>query len=79
MPVDVTALEKAEAEALKKMWRTPTGWIYPGKRTMSESNTHPKKPHPARVEELEEVRDLVFFFSFFFWVGCWGGLNRVTL
>jgi hypothetical protein len=58
VPVDVKALEKEEAAASKALWRTPTGWIYPGRRTMQEANAHPKKPDSARVDELREVSPL---------------------
>ncbi|XP_070192982.1 uncharacterized protein [Littorina saxatilis] len=54
VPVNLEALAKEEAEASRKLWRSPSGWIYPGKRSMVESNAHPNKPHPARIDELQE-------------------------
>ena len=56
VPVNVEALHKAEQQELKDAWKTHNGFIYPGKKTMIQSNAHPKKPDQARVEELCEVR-----------------------
>ncbi|XP_025106751.1 uncharacterized protein LOC112571726 isoform X2 [Pomacea canaliculata] len=53
-PVDPQALAKQEEQESKAHWRTKTGWIYPGKRSMIESNVHPSKPHISRIEELRE-------------------------
>ncbi|XP_076468773.1 uncharacterized protein LOC143299450 isoform X2 [Babylonia areolata] len=54
VPVDVDDLAKEEVRRSKELWRTPTGWIYPGRRSMIESNVHPKRPSTARVDELKE-------------------------
>lgn len=52
VPVNVPALKQAEKEASMQAYKTPTGWIYPGKKNMIESNKHPLKPHLARVDQL---------------------------
>ena len=57
VPVNVPAKHKAEYDASKNAWKTPTGWIYPGKKTMRESNIHPMKPNLARLDQLEDVSD----------------------
>ncbi|KAL8603356.1 hypothetical protein ACOMHN_039719 [Nucella lapillus] len=54
VPVNVQALAKRDAQLSRSLWRTHTGWIYPGKKTMVEGNVHPKRPHYARVDELKE-------------------------
>ena len=56
VPVNVTAVEKEQAEAAKARYKTEAGWIYPGKKTMIESNVHPMKPHLARVDDIYQVR-----------------------
>lgn len=60
-PVDPQALAKQEEQESKAHWRTKTGWIYPGKRSMIESNVHPSKPHISRIEELREVSGFLIF------------------
>ncbi|XP_074139793.1 uncharacterized protein CFAP92 isoform X2 [Sminthopsis crassicaudata] len=37
-----------------KFWLTPEGFQVPGYQTSYESNQHPKKPDPSRIEELKE-------------------------
>ena len=43
------------AKESRGSWRTATGFIYPGKKTMIESNKHQMKPDHARRDELETV------------------------
>lgn len=56
VPVNVPAMQKAEREASKQAYKTASGWIYPGKKTMRESNVHALKPHLARVDQLDKVK-----------------------
>ena len=53
--MNVEALAKAQREASIDSWKTPAGWTYPGKKTMIESNFHPQKPHPARIDDVHQV------------------------
>ena len=55
VPVNVEALKKQEKLDSQAAWKTEEGWIYPGMKTTLEDNVHPKKPHPAAVDELNEV------------------------
>ena len=55
VPVNVEAVKKQEEKESKDAWKTPGGWVFPGKKTMIESNKHPNKPHISRVEELSMV------------------------
>ena len=55
VPVNVEAERKAEMQAHKDKFRTPNGFTYPGKKTMIQSNAHPKKPDYARIEALQDV------------------------
>jgi len=55
VPVNVEALRKQEAAESRARWKTEDGFVYPGVETTLEANMHPKRPHPARVEELQEV------------------------
>lgn len=59
VPVNVEALKKQEALESKARWKTEEGWIFPGMETSLTDNENPKKPHPARVDELNEVSDFV--------------------
>ncbi|XP_021347646.1 uncharacterized protein LOC110446691 isoform X2 [Mizuhopecten yessoensis] len=54
VPVNVEALKKQAQEEAKARWKTDSGWIYPGMKTMQECNVHPGRPNTARVEELTE-------------------------
>uniref|UniRef100_A0A2C9L5S2 Uncharacterized protein n=1 Tax=Biomphalaria glabrata TaxID=6526 RepID=A0A2C9L5S2_BIOGL len=54
-PVDLQQDKKDKEEANRSLWRTEKGWVYPGMRSLQESNTPLKQPHPARVEELMET------------------------
>lgn len=54
-PVNPAALEKQEQQDSHAAWKTPQGWSFPGKKTMIDSNVHPLKLHPARVDQLTEV------------------------
>lgn len=56
VPVNTEAVKKAEEQASKDNWKTPNGWVFPGRKTFIESNKHHKKPDPARVDELQMVR-----------------------
>ena len=55
VPVNVPAVLKDEVMASKADWKTPKGWVFPGHKTMIESNKHPMKPDPIRLEELQAV------------------------
>ena len=55
VPVSEEALNKRYKEEALQCWKTPAGWIFPGKKTMRESNVHSKKPHPARVDDIHKV------------------------
>ena len=55
VPVNVEALKKAEKAESQARWKTETGWIYPGMKSMLECNEHPQRPNTARIEELQEV------------------------
>ena len=39
----------------RQKWRTKEGFVYPGVPTAAESNSHQKKPDPARSEDIKEV------------------------
>ncbi|XP_041347622.1 uncharacterized protein LOC121367489 isoform X2 [Gigantopelta aegis] len=52
IPVDPEEFRKEELENMRSRWRTDSGFIYPGKKTMIQSNVHPDKPDDARLEEL---------------------------
>lgn len=54
VPVNVEALKKQEKLESEAQWKTEEGWIYPGMQSTLEANQHPKHPHPARVDELQE-------------------------
>ncbi|XP_060570277.1 uncharacterized protein LOC132728621 [Ruditapes philippinarum] len=54
VPVNVEALKKQEKLDSEARWKTEEGWIYPGMKTTLEANEHPKHPHTARVDELQE-------------------------
>ncbi|XP_033746510.1 uncharacterized protein LOC117331748 isoform X3 [Pecten maximus] len=54
VPVNVEALRKQAQKEAKERWKTETGWIYPGMKTMQECNIHPGRPDTARAEELTE-------------------------
>ncbi|XP_069101496.1 uncharacterized protein [Argopecten irradians] len=54
VPVNVEALKKQAQKETKERWKTETGWIYPGMKTMQECNVHPGRPDTARAEELTE-------------------------
>ena len=60
VPVNVEALKKQEKLDSQAAWKTEEGWIYPGMKTTLEDNVHPKKPHPAAVDELNEVNIYMF-------------------
>ena len=55
-PVNVEEAKKAEEVASKEKWRTPAGFVFPGRKSMIQSNVHPMKPGSPRREELKEVR-----------------------
>lgn len=55
VPVDVEALEKQEQKDSVSAWQTADGFVYPGVDTAMKSNVHPKKPDPARIDELRDV------------------------
>ena len=55
VPVNVEALKKQEKLESEAQWKTEEGWIYPGMKTTLEANVHPKKPHVAKLDELQEV------------------------
>lgn len=55
VPVNVEAVKKQEEADSKTAWKTPNGWVFPGKKTMIESNKHPSKLPQARVDELNLV------------------------
>ena len=55
VPVNEEALDQRQKEEALQCWKTPAGWIFPGKKTMRESNVHSKKPHPARVDDIHKV------------------------
>ena len=55
VPVNTEALRKKEKEDLIKAFRTEKGWTYPGKKTMIQSNVHPKKPDTFRTQQLYQV------------------------
>ncbi|XP_052781235.1 uncharacterized protein LOC128217855 isoform X2 [Mya arenaria] len=54
VPVNVEALKKQEKAESEAQWKTEDGFVYPGVKTTLEANQHPKKPHTARIDELEE-------------------------
>lgn len=72
LPVEPNAVKKKEHLNSVQKWRTPHGFVFPGKKTSIESNFHHKKPDSARLDELNKVRlnaeDLVGY----------GFLNTVT-
>ena len=41
----------------RRKWRTREGFVYPGVSTARRSNTHPETPHPARAQDLNQVRE----------------------
>ena len=55
-PVNLKQEEKDHAAAEKARWKTAEGWTYPGVKSTKESNQHPKRPDPARLDELDDVR-----------------------
>lgn len=57
VPVNVEALKKQAEVESKARWKTEKGLIYPGFRTMQESNIHPKKPGTPRRDSLREVNN----------------------
>ncbi|XP_053325533.1 uncharacterized protein CFAP92 [Spea bombifrons] len=54
-PVDIKEQRKLLAAKSKETWLTAAGFEYPGFRSSTESNEHPKKPHAARIAELGKV------------------------
>ena len=63
VPVNTEELARQAKVDSISAWRSPSGWHYPGKKTMIDSNVHPLKLHPARVDQLQEV-----FFFLYFWL-----------
>ena len=55
VPVNLKALKISEEKASRDAWKTSDGWIYPGRKTMLESNLHPRRLDEARVEDLQQV------------------------
>ena len=55
LPVHPETVKKQEFLDSWKKWRTPKGFICPGKKTSLESNKHSKKPDSARMDELRKV------------------------
>ncbi|XP_067683346.1 uncharacterized protein [Haliotis asinina] len=52
VPVNPEALQKEAEEKAKALWRTESGFVYPGMKSMQDSNIHPKRPDDARTQEL---------------------------
>lgn len=55
VPVNVEAQKKQAEQGSKDAWKTTTGWVFPGKKTMIESNKHTQRPDVARAEDLQRV------------------------
>ncbi|XP_048243138.1 uncharacterized protein LOC124146111 isoform X2 [Haliotis rufescens] len=52
VPVNTEALQKEAEDKAKAQWRTESGFVYPGMKSMQDSNIHPKRPDEARSQEL---------------------------
>ena len=57
-PVDLKQEEKDLAAAEQAKWKSSEGWVYPGVKSTRESNQHAKRPDPARLDELNDVRSI---------------------
>ena len=55
VPVNLKQIEIAQKEEKISKWKTKEGWIFPHIKTNIESNQHPKKPDPARLDEISQV------------------------
>ena len=66
VPVNTEALRKKAKEDAINAFKTPKGWTYPGKKTMIESNVHPKKPDSFRSKEVYTVDSVIIFYYFQF-------------
>lgn len=55
VPVNVEALKKQAKAESKARWKTENGFIYPGFKSMQESNVHPQRPDTARRDSLQQV------------------------
>jgi hypothetical protein len=58
VPVNVEAEKRAAEQQAKAAYKTPNGWVYPGRKTFIESNRHCKRPDTARMDELRSVSDI---------------------
>lgn len=54
-PVCLDTLAPEESASRRRAFLTPAGWTFPGKKSMQQSNVHPKQPAPSRSSELYEV------------------------
>ncbi|CAL1542846.1 unnamed protein product [Lymnaea stagnalis] len=52
-PVNLEQEKKDLNAADHAMWRTDAGWIFPGMKSVEESNKHPHRPNSARIDELK--------------------------
>ncbi|XP_055771497.1 uncharacterized protein LOC129847939 [Salvelinus fontinalis] len=53
-PQEVEAERKAREAQRRAAWRTPDGFLYPGFRSSTEANEHPRHPDEARSDELRK-------------------------
>lgn len=54
VPVNVEALKKQAKAESKARWKTEKGFIYPGFKSMLESNVHPQRPDTAKRDSLQQ-------------------------
>jgi hypothetical protein len=53
-PADPESEKRAQKLADREKWRTREGFVYPGVPRARESNSHPRRPHSARMEVLHQ-------------------------
>lgn len=61
VPVNIKKIENAQKEEEISKWTTKEGWIFPHIKTSIESNEHPQKPDPARLDEISQVNYFLIF------------------
>jgi len=54
-PVDLNQLSKDRALRSRQQWLTTRGWTTPNNRSTVQKRSHPKKLHPANIDELQIV------------------------
>jgi hypothetical protein len=55
VPVNLKQIESDQKKESVSKWTTKEGWIFPHIKTSIESNEHPMKPDPARLDEISQV------------------------